>query len=128
MEINEFGELNALNKLLSKVKFHEDLDFQEFKQFVESPIIASIYERIFDQYISECKKKGHLPPDYQAQFKFDSRDGRVLKRRIDELSESERTTLVENNSIEIYLKTLISPLTYEKNEFRLLKDYFLSKR
>ncbi|MEQ8533447.1 MAG: hypothetical protein RIB86_16445 [Imperialibacter sp.] len=124
MEIKEFAELNALNKLLSKVKFHKDLDFDEFKDFVSSPIISGIYERLAKEYFSECKRLGYVKGDYKAEFNFNGRDGETLRKRIDNLTNEERTTLEENNAVEFYLRTLVSPLACNEQNFAQLREYF----
>lgn len=38
MEIKDYNELNALNKLRGKVKFQDDLDFYKFKEYAEENI------------------------------------------------------------------------------------------
>jgi len=124
MEIKEFAELNALNKLLSKVKFHKNLDFDEFKDFVGSPIISGIYERLAKEYLSECIKLGYVNEGYQAEFSFNSKDGEALRKRIDNLTKEERTTLEENNAVEFYLRTLVSPLVCNEQNFTQLKEYY----
>lgn len=125
MEINDFGELNALNKLLGKVKFEHNIDFNEFREFAGSPIIASILERLNEQYISECKVRGHVAEDFSSKFIFDSRTGTTIKMRIDELTSNERETLEQNNSVDSYLQTLLVPLSCDPNEFEQLRKYYL---
>ena len=34
MEIKDYKDLNALNKLLFKIKFSEELNFEEFQMFI----------------------------------------------------------------------------------------------
>lgn len=127
MEINDFGELNALNKLFGRVKFNDDIDFYEFKEFVASPLIASIYKRVHEQFISELQKQGRLSKDFRADFQYDSTAGRTLRKRIDELTEHERDSLKQNGSIDSYLEVLIAPLSFEDTDFQLLKEYYLNR-
>lgn len=124
MEINDFGELNALNKLLSKVKFENDLDFYEFREFAGSSIIANIFERLSEQYISECKARGYVNKDYEPKFIFNSQIGTTLKMRLDELSSEERKTIDKNNGVDDYLRTLLVPFQYDSSEFELLRNYY----
>jgi hypothetical protein len=127
MEITEFGELNALNKLLGKIKFQQDLDFSEFKEFVGSPFIANIFKRVNEEYYAEVIKLGHIRNNVDLAFKFDSPTGKILSMRIDELTDLDKETLVKNGSIDTYLEILISPLDASDAEFGLLRDYFTTK-
>lgn len=124
MEITDFTELNALNKLLGKVKFHQDVSFEDFEIFVASPIISNLYERLYNEYIGECKRLGYVKEDYQASFRFDGPEGATLKRRIDNLTEKQRLSLIERNAVESYLRTLISPYFCSDEDFTLLVGYF----
>ncbi len=125
MEIKEFGEIHALAKLLGKVKFEHDLDFYEFREFAMSPLIARVYERLFQEYTQLLKEKGHLEnkPGF-GKFKFESRDGETLKKRIEELTIGERDSIEKNGSVDSFLKILLSPMSYDQNEFALLKDHY----
>ena len=123
MEIKDYKELNALNKLLGTVKFQSDLDFCEFKEFVHSPIISEIFKRIQEEYFSESKKLGFVNEIHKSKFLFDSSVGKTLKLRVDELTENEVLTLIQNESLEFYIRTLISPLDFEDEEFVKLIEY-----
>ena len=123
MEIKEYEELNALNKLLGKVKFQDDLDFNEFKEFVGSPIIASIFKRINEEYLEESVKRGYIDVSYAPKFEFESYAGRALMKRIDELSPNEKQTLMENNTIEDYLRIMLIPLSCDNGNFQQLLNY-----
>jgi hypothetical protein len=127
MEINDFYELHALYKLLGKVKFQEDLDFFEFKEFVGSPLIANIYKRVHDEFWEEARKRGDFPNVSldSFSFKLESKVGRTIKRRIDEWTESDRRTLstLKAEEIENLLWTLITPYNCEKIEYEKLKEY-----
>lgn len=128
MEIKDEYELNALNKLLSKIKFNDDLDFNEFKEFVGSPIIANIFQRISDELIPIYKQKGWIKDANFNKFHFDDRVGFVIKKRIDELTGQEKNTLLKNNSVDEYLYTLIKPLEVSQAEFDKLKIYFIESK
>lgn len=127
MEINDFSELNALNKLLGKIKFQEDLDFFEFKEFVGSPLIASIHKRVHREFLEKAKKQGHLKKvnENDLNFNFESTEGKCIKRRINEWTEKERVTLsgLKEEDIERLLLTLITPFNCEKIEFEKLKKF-----
>jgi hypothetical protein len=127
MEINDFNELNALNKLLGKIKFQEDLDFIEFKEFVGSPLIANIYKRVHDEFWVEAKKRGLLSKESVDNFNFrlESQVGHTIKRRICEWTENEREAIsaLTVEEIEKLLWTLITPYHCETTEFEELKKY-----
>tara|TARA_B100000949_G_C14281283_1_gene451959 strand:+ start:1665 stop:2063 length:399 start_codon:yes stop_codon:yes gene_type:complete len=126
MEIKDYKELNALNRLLGKVKFQSDLDFYEFKEFVGSPIIAEIFRRLQDEYWNESVKLGYVEKEQKPKFEFDGLIGKTLRMRIDELTEQDRETLLDHNSLESYVNNLISPLEAEESEVK--KMIFYAKR
>ena len=128
MEIKDEYELNALNKLLSKIKFNDDLDFYEFKEFVGSPIIANIFQRLTDELIPIYKQNGWIKDTNFNKFLFDDRVGFVIKKRIDELTEQDKNNLLKNNSVDEYLYTLIKPLEVSQVEFDKLKIYFIESK
>lgn len=123
MEISEFSELNVFVKLLSFVKFSEDLDFHELKEFAGSPIIAEIFKRANYEYILELKNKGYVKTDFAPSFKFHSLTGKAILKRINALSEAEKKTLIKNNTIDGYLNDLLVPLQYSQDQFQLLKNH-----
>ena len=127
MEIKDYKELNALNKLLGKVKFQGDLDFYEFKEFVGSPIIAEIFKRLHEEYWNESVKLGFVKDDQKSKFEFDSLTGKALKMRIDELTDHEKETLVKFDNVNSYVKTLISPLDVEEDELNKMLEYAAEK-
>lgn len=100
MEITDYKELNALNKLLGKIKYQDDLDFFEFKEFAASPIISEIFRRLHDEYRQESIKLGYITENQKPEFVFESRTGKTLRKRIDELSEHEKHTLIKGYSLE----------------------------
>lgn len=123
MEIKDYKELNALNKLLGKVKFQDDLDFFEFKEFASSPIIAEIFKRLHEEYWNETVKLGFVKDNQKLKFEFDSQTGNTLRMRIDELTEHEKETLLRYDNLEFYIKTLISPLEAEECELNKMLKY-----
>ncbi|MEQ9090124.1 MAG: hypothetical protein RIE52_03495 [Balneola sp.] len=127
MEIKDYKELNALNKLLGKVKFQDDLDFYEFKEFVGSPIIAEIFKRLHEEYWTESVKLGYVSNDQKIKFQFNSLTGKTLRLRIDELTKHDQEILLKHNNVEFYVKTLISPLEVEEVELNKMINYAKSK-
>ena len=127
MKIEDYNELNALHKLLWKIKFQEDFDFYDFREFAGSPLIAEIYKRVHKQLWEEWIRKGYVKEGQEPEFKFDSPPGLTLKKRINELSENEMRTLVENQTVDHYLEILIAPFKSSPEEFQLLKEYFLER-
>ena len=125
MEIKDFSELNALNKLLGKIKFQEDLDFFEFKEFVNSPIIAELYKRVNEEFRQEAYKRGLIQSLDIPKFIYNSKVGKVITMRIDELTNSDIITLKGMNQDERteYLQMLISPLQALPEEFDQLRKY-----
>lgn len=124
MKIQEYKELKALNMLLAKIKFQEDLEFSDFKLFSGSPIIAEIFSRVHKEYIQKSKELGYLEENYVSKFQFNSPTGQALRKKIDELSTKEMETLVENNNLVFYLKTLVAPLDCNNEEMGQLINYF----
>ncbi|GGG02170.1 hypothetical protein [Pontibacter amylolyticus] len=127
MKIEDYGELNALHRLLGKIKFQEDLDFYEFREFVGSPFIAEIYKKVHKEFWEESINKGYIKAGQEPEFKFKSAAGLSLRKRIDDLSEKEIETLVKNQDVDQYLEILIAPLKSSEDEFKMLKDYFNEK-
>lgn len=127
MEIKDFGELNALNKLFGKIKFNEDLDFDEFKEFVGSPLIANIFKRVHQEFWEESIKRGYIKSEQKASFNYDSYVGKTLRKRIDDLTIDGLKDLFDKNNLDQYLEILITPLDCTKEEFQLLKQYALEK-
>ena len=123
MEITDFSELNVLNKLLGKIKYQADLDFYEFREFAGSPLISEIFRRLNEEYRKEAIRLGYSMENQKPQFIFDSRTGKTLKLRIDELTDQEKNTLIKSGGISKYVKTLISPLEFEEEEFNKLLKY-----
>ena len=131
MEITDLGELNALYKLLGKIKFQEDLDFSEFKEFACSPLITNLHKRLHNEFIKESIKKGILPKSIESNYtlKLDSVAGKTIKRRINELNKKEIDTLksLSENEQNNFLKILIEPYDCLDNEFNELKSLLLDK-
>lgn len=129
MEIDNFEELNALNKLLGKIRFQEDLDFFEFKEFVNSSLIVNIHKRVNEEFRREAKKLGYIKSDEAPRFIFDSYTGKAISRRIDEYSHSDKRVLsrLSNDEFDDYLRSLICPLVCDSDEFDKLKRYAFEK-
>ncbi|RDC66440.1 hypothetical protein [Adhaeribacter pallidiroseus] len=127
MEIKDYAELNALNKLLGMIKFQENLSFYEFREFAGSSIIAEIFKRVHDEFWKESIKRGYIKEEQEIVFKFDSPVGKVIKKRVDELTKHELETLIAYNDIDSYLKILIVPYQTSKADFQLLKNYMEEK-
>jgi len=123
MEIKDYNELNALNKLLGLIKFQDELDFHDFKEFVGSPIIADIFKRLNEEYWSESVKLGFVTNEQKSIFEFDSPTGKTLRMRIEQMTKQEKESLVKYENIENYVKTLISPLDVDENELNKMLKY-----
>ena len=131
MEINDYEELNALYKLLGKIKFQEDLDFYEFKEFAFSPLIMNLHKRLHIEFIEDSIKKGFLPKSIEKNYilKLDSNAGKTIKRRINELDEKEIESLknLSENGQNNFLRILIEPYDCLDNEFNELKTLLQDK-
>ncbi len=129
MDIKDFNELNALNKLFSKIKFQDDLDFFEFKEFVASPFIADIFKRVNDEFWEEAIKRGHIKSGQKPVFEYEGHEGKTVRKRIDELTKGDCETLLGlgDKQIDEYLKVLIAPLQTTEKEFDLLRQYAFRK-
>ncbi|TNE81327.1 MAG: hypothetical protein EP332_04190 [Bacteroidetes bacterium] len=123
MEITDYNELNALNSLLGKIKFDKDLDFESFQLFVGSPFIANIYQRVNKDFREESSRRGYSIHPGSGVFEFHSETGETLKQRIFRLTDSEKEALVQQDALEDYLKTLLTPLTYEEKEYEQLLKF-----
>ena len=132
MEIKNKAELNALIKLLFKVKFQEDLDFYEFRDFASSPILATLFEALMKETKEKFPSKLHEKLNASWVFEFDNQFGKVIRKRILELSEKEIETLLNHNQTETYLQTLIRPLDVNPAELNKLiqftQDHFSKQR
>jgi hypothetical protein len=127
MKIEDYSELNALNKLLGRIKFHDDFDFNEMREFVGSPIIAEIFKRLHDEYLAESKKRGYIDDGHVSKFNIDGIEGRTLKKRLDELSKKEIQTMIDNNTLKEYIKILMIPLEYDEKDYQQLLDICYGK-
>jgi hypothetical protein len=123
MEIKNYNELNALNKLLGKIKFQRNLDFDEFNEFVGSPIITQIFKRLNVEYWQESINQGFVNEDQKPEFEFESQIGKTLRLRIDNLTKQEKEALTNFKNVEFYIKTLISPLKVDDLEFNKMLKY-----
>jgi len=123
MEIKDYNELNALNKLLGKIKFQRNLDFDEFNEFVGSPIITQIFKRLNDEYWQESINQGFVNEHQKPEFEFESQIGKTLRLRIDNLTKQEKEALTNFKNVEFYIKTLISPLKVDDIEFNKMLKY-----
>jgi len=123
MEIKDYNELNALNKLLGKIKFQRNLDFDEFNEFVGSPIITQIFKRLNDEYWQESINQGFVNKYQKPKFEFESQIGKTLRLRIDNLTKQEKEALTNFKNVEFYIKTLISPLKVDDIEFNKMLKY-----
>ena len=56
MEIKDYNELLALNKLLGRIKFQSDFDFKTFDEFAASPFISNMFKRVQEELREEAIK------------------------------------------------------------------------
>ena len=127
MNIDDFGELNALHKLLGKVKFQEDFDFYDFSEFAGSALIADTHKRVHEELWKEWIRRGYVEEGQVPEFRFDSPAGSAVKKRINELTEHEIKTLVKNQELDKYLEILITPYGASNEQLQLLRNYFQEK-
>lgn len=129
MEVKDYNELLALNKLLGRIKFQSDIDFNTFDEFAASPFIANIFNRVQEELREEAIKRGHVETGQKPAFEFDSPSGKTICKRIDGLTEEECETLRNSNNtaIDHYLRILISPLEPTEKEFDRLRQYAYMK-
>ncbi len=129
MEIKNFGELNALCKLLRTIKFSEKLTERDLDIFAGSPLIAAIHERAAKAMHEEAVKQKMIPETWTDAFLWDSRDGRAVRNRIDNWNDG-TIRIARNWSEDIlnnYIKTTLAPLEYSEDDFDRVKNYILNK-
>ena len=79
MEIKDYKDLNALNKLLFKIKFSDNLYFKEFQLFAGSTIIADIMTRLNKEYQEQNIKLGFLKESEGALVAEIDREHKKIK-------------------------------------------------
>ncbi len=60
MKLEEYKHINALHKLLGKIRYSDKLDSDDIDFFATSPLIVEIHERVSKDWIEMSKEKGYI--------------------------------------------------------------------
>jgi len=131
MNIDNFEQINALNKLLYKVRFSDHLDSDDIDFFATSPIIVEIHNRLFEEWIRISKDKGYLK-NYDIEnnsFEFDGPIGKILRNRID-YWDYDKVNIFKNwtdNQIKDYIILMISPAKIDNSDLIRMINYIKTR-
>ena len=129
MEIKNYKDLNALNKLLFKIKFSEELSFEEFQMFAESTIISDIMVKLNKEYREQSNEHGFLM-DHEIDLLAEQNGDieRVVKKRLEIVGSEGIQRLDESSELENYILSLFSPFKVEPNHIKKIKEFALDLR
>jgi hypothetical protein len=127
MKLDEYKHINALQKLLGKIRYGDKLDSDDIDFFATSPLIVDIHKMVSDEWIKLSKDKGLLTDsDIDIMiFEFDSYTGQMFKNRIDNWNNQMIETIKKWNDLQIleYAELMIKPLRFHDSEIKKLIDY-----
>ncbi|MDO6388761.1 hypothetical protein Q4E40_01395 [Pontibacter sp. BT731] len=129
MVIADKNEVYALQKLLAKVKFSDQIDSYDLNEFAGSPLLTSLLIKAREEVIENFKEEGRadVVEDWlkMSVYKFDSITGKAIANRLKHLSDSTLSTLAgwSRDKVRDYAVGLIEPLEYENSEVDKLVDY-----
>lgn len=127
MEITKYEELNALNKLLFKVKFSVDLDFNEFRQFADSDIISDIMNRLNKEYRTETIRLGFLSEEErELKAKPHGEIEKVVLNRLKNLRPDGIEKMNNNGDLEDYIINLFAPFSISSDQLKRIKEFALN--
>ena len=131
MKIEEYKYINALHKLLSKIRYGDKLDSDDIDFFATSNLIVDIHTMVSEEWIKLSKDKGYLSDlDIEKMiFEFESYTGQMLRNRIDNWENQVIETIKkwDQTQIEEYAILMISPLKYDILELNKLTDYITNR-
>ena len=131
MKLEEYKYINALHKLLGKIRYGDKLDSDDIDFFATSPLIVDIHKMVSEEWIKLSKDKGYLSDSdiEKMSFEFESYTGQMLRNRIDNWDNQMIETIMKWNQkqIEEYTILMIAPLKYDKSELKKLTDYITNK-
>ena len=127
MEIKDFKDLNALNKLLFKVKFSEDISFEELQIFAGSSIISDLMIKMHGEYLSLHNNLGITPKHVAEPLAKDNPEiTRIVKKRISISGIKGVNRLVNTNNLDEYIRNLYAPYVLDEKTLEEVKKYALN--
>ena len=124
MEIKGYKDLNALNKLLFKIKFSDNLDFNEFQIFAESTIIADIMTRLNKEYQEQNIKLGFLKEsEDELVAETNGEIEKIVKKRLRIIETKGIEKLEKSGELENYILNLFAPFKVELEHLEKIKNF-----
>ncbi len=111
IELNK-DEINALNKLLGRVKFESHLDADELDSFSNSPFIISAFEKIHTIHMDNLRGKLSIVTHETNDFKLSEENGiKDIIERIQTLGKDRKDYLkkLDDAEVENTCKNLFAP-------------------
>ena len=131
MKLEEYKHINALNKLLGKIRYGDKLDSDDIDFFATSPLIVDIHKMVSEEWIKLSKDKGYLSDSdiEKIFFEFESYTGQMFRNRIDNWDNQMIETIRKWNQKQIdeYAILMIAPLNYNESELKKLTDYITNR-
>lgn len=131
MKLDEYKHINALLKLLGKIRYGDKLDSDDVDFFATSPLIVDIHKMVSDEWIKLSKDKGLITDSDidKMVFEFDSYTGQMFKNRIDNWDNQMIETIKKWTDLQIleYAELMIKPLRFQDSEIKKLTDYIKHK-
>jgi hypothetical protein len=131
MKLEEYKHINALHKLLGKIRYSDKLDSDDIDFFATSPLIVDIHKMVSEEWIKLSKEKGYLSDSdiEKIFFEFESNTGQMFRNRIDNWDNQMIATIKKWNQkqIEEYAILMIAPLKYDNSELKKLMDFITNK-
>ncbi|KOF02012.1 hypothetical protein OB69_14905 [Roseivirga seohaensis subsp. aquiponti] len=131
MKLEEYKHINALHKLLGKIRYGDKLDSDDIDFFATSPLIVDIHKMVSEEWIKLSKEKGYLSDSDSEKmfFEFDSYTGQMFKNRIDNWDNQmiEAVKKWNQEQIEEYAILMIVPLKYDQSELDKLTNYLKNR-
>lgn len=127
MILDDYKHINALHKLLAKIRYSDKLDSNDIDFFATSPLIVEIHEMVSKDWLLLSKEKGYITDSDidKMVFEFDSFNGQVLKNRVDNWDDQMILTIKNwtDSQINDYAILMVSPLKFKQEEIDKLIDY-----
>jgi hypothetical protein len=131
MILDDYKHINALHKLLGKIRYSDKLDSDDIDFFATSPLIVEIHEMVIKDWLLLSKEKGYITDSDidKMVFEFDSFNGQILKNRVDNWDDKMILTIKNwtDSQINDYAILMVSPLKFKQEEIDKLIDYIKNK-
>lgn len=129
MEIKSFNELNALYRLLVKIKTSDKLDSDDIDLFAGSPFINDILKRVNHEYLPMLKEQYNSDAMdkwwRETKFNCDDEMGKAIKGRILNWEGATIANLKGKNAEDYYeiAKAYVEPFNFEQSELQKLANF-----